>query len=118
MGLADMAAMKAAMKSMKAMRRMKKAKKVSVIAKGKLARATVFRGTKEKTYTGLTKTMLAKSKTGKIVTKKASASAKKRFATSGAKKWNDAFKAARKALNIKGFVPCGGKTTQGKALYA
>merc|ERR1719245_850527 len=107
------------MKAMKsAMRRMKKAKKVSVIAKGKMARASVFRGTKEKTYTGLTKTMLVKSKTGKIVSKKASANAKKRFTTSGAKKWNDAFKAARKALNIKGFVPCGGKTTQGKALYA
>merc|ERR1719436_1939837 len=106
------------MKSMKAMRRMKKAKKVSVIAKGKMARAIVFRGTKEKTKTGLTKTMLVKSKTGKIVSKKASANAKKRFAASGAKKWSDAFKAARKALNIKGFIPCGGKTAQGKALYA
>merc|ERR1712064_101208 len=96
-----------AMKAMKAaMRRMKKATKVSVIAKGKTARAVVFRGTKEKTYTGLTKSMLVKSKTGKIVSKKASANAKRRFATSGAKKWSDAFKAARKALNIKGFVPC------------
>merc|ERR1712217_703851 len=107
-----------AMKAMKAMRRMKKAKKVSVIAKGKMARAVVFRGTKEKTYTGLTKTMLVKNKTGKIVSKKASANAKRRFASSGAKKWSDAFKAARKALNIKGFIPCGGKTAQGKALYA
>merc|ERR1719479_680740 len=108
-----------AMKAMKsAMRRMKKAKKVSVIAKGKTARAVVFRGTKEKTKTGLTKTMLVKSKAGKIVSKKASANAKRRFATSGAKKWSDAFKAARKALNIKGFVACGGKTAQGKALYA
>merc|ERR1712187_495898 len=110
-----MASMKSAMKSMKAMRsmremkamksamrRMKKAKRVSVIAKGKMARAVVFRGTKEKTYTGLTKAMLVKNKTGRIVSKKASANAKRRFASSGAKKWSDAFKAARKALNIKG----------------
>merc|ERR1712079_951947 len=110
------------MKSMKAMksamRRMKKAKRVSVIAKGKMARAVVFRGTKEKTLSGLTKTMLVKSKTGKIVSKKASANAKKRFATSSAKKWSDAFKAARKALSVKGFIPCGGNTALGKALYA
>merc|ERR1719479_813476 len=100
------------------MRRMKKAKKVSVIAKGKRARATVFRGTKEKTQTGLTKTMLVKNKMGKIVSKKASARAKKMFATSGAKKWIEAVRAARKALSIKGFVAIGGKTAQGKALYA
>merc|ERR1711879_172426 len=42
---------KAAMKGMKVM----KAKRVSVIAKGKRARAFVFNGTKVKTYTGLTK---------------------------------------------------------------
>merc|ERR1712039_313280 len=110
--LVNMALMKSAM------RRMKKAKRVSVIAKGKMARSIVFRGTKEKTYTGLTKLMLVKNKTGKIVSKKASANAKKRFGASGAKKWSDAVKAARKALNIKGFVPCGGKTAEGKALYA
>merc|ERR1712183_1253811 len=100
------------------MRRMRKAKKVSVIAKGKRARSIVFRGTKEKTSSGLTKAMLVKNKTGRIVSKKQSANGKKRFTTSGAKKWSNAFKAARKALNIKGFVPCGGKTAQGKALYA
>merc|ERR1719449_131670 len=106
------------MKSMKAMRSMKKAKKVSVIAKGKMARAVVFNGNKEKTQTGLTKAMLVKNKTGKIVSKKASANSKKRFATSRVKAWSDAVKAARKALNIKGFVPVGGKTAQGKDLYA
>merc|ERR1719367_2613677 len=103
---------------MKSMRRMKKAKRVSVIAKGKLARSTVFRGTKEKTKTGMTKAMLIKNKNGKIVSKKASAHAKKMYATSGAKKWAEALRAARKALNIKGFVAIGGKTAQGKALYA
>merc|ERR1719276_667487 len=106
-----------AMKAMKSMRSMKK-KRVSVIAKGKRARASVFNGNKEKTQTGLTKAMLQKNKDGKIVSKKRSANAKKRFASSDAKKWSDAVKAARKALNIKGFCPVGGKTAAGKALYA
>merc|ERR1712187_835097 len=103
---------------MGSMRRMKKAKRVSVIAKGKRARATVFHGTKEKTQSGMTKAMLIKNKNGRIVSKKASAHAKKVYATSGAKKWAEALRAARKALNIKGFVAIGGKTAQGKALYA
>merc|ERR1719498_1805397 len=47
-----------------------KAKKVSVIAKGSRARASVFFGSKVKTYTGLKKSDLMKSKTGKIVTRK------------------------------------------------
>merc|ERR1712107_31695 len=105
-------------KAMKSMLRMKKAKRMGVIAKGKLARSTVFRGTKEKTKTGMTKAMLIKNKNGKIVSKKASAYAKKMYATSGAKKWAEALRAARKALSIKGFVAIGGKTAQGKALYA
>merc|ERR1719282_2277567 len=89
-----------AMKAMKSMRSMKK-KRVSVIAKGKRARTSVFNGNKEKTQTGLTKAMLQKNKDGKIVSKKQSANAKKRFASSRLKAWSDATKAARKALNIK-----------------
>merc|ERR1739847_214219 len=50
---------------------------VSKIAKGKRARAVVFHGTKEKTYTGMTKSDLIKNKRGKIVSKKASLRAKK-----------------------------------------
>merc|ERR1712012_1313122 len=46
------------MKVMKAM----KAKRVSVIAKGKMARAAVFRGTKEKTQGGMTKAKLIKTR--------------------------------------------------------
>merc|ERR1719450_470668 len=111
----SMKAMKA--KAMKAMRSMKK-KKVSVIAKGKRARSSVFRGSKVKTQGGLTQAMLTRSKTGKIVSKKQSAGAKKRFASSRLKAWSEAVKSARKALNIKGFVPVGGKTAAGKALYA
>merc|ERR1719194_233416 len=96
---------------MKAMRAMKK-KAVSKIAKGKMARAVVFRGNKEKTYTGLTKTDLIKNSRGKIVSKKSSAHAKKRYATS-IKGWIVAVQKARKALGVKGFVAI----KKGSALY-
>merc|ERR1711924_344375 len=64
---------------MKAMRAMKK-KAVSKIAKGKMARSVVFRGTKAKTASGLAKTDLMKSESGKIVSKKQSAAGKKAYA--------------------------------------
>merc|ERR1712107_359399 len=96
---------------------MGKAKRVSVIAKGKRARSAVFSGKKAKTQTGLTQASLTKNKYGKIVSKKASARAKRVYATSGAKAWADAVK-ARKALGITGFVAIGGKSAAGKALYA
>merc|ERR1711994_295383 len=111
---AAMKAMKAKTTSMKAM----KAMRVSKIAKGKMARAAVFRGSKEKTVGGLTKATLVKSKSGKIVSKAASVRAKKAFSTSGLKAWCDAVKAARKTLNLTGFVAVGGKSATGKALYA
>merc|ERR1711944_53306 len=95
-----------------------KAKRVSVIAKGKMARASVFHGRKEKTYTGLTKASLIKNKAGRIVSKSRSALAKRNFGNSGLKAWCDAVKAARKALNLTGFVAIGGKSATGKALYA
>merc|ERR1712157_570460 len=103
-------AMKSAMKAMKPAMKAMKAKKVSKIAKGKRARAVVFAGNKEKTSGGMTKDQLVKSKTGRIVSKKASARAKKAYATSPLKKWMEAMKQARKQLNIKGFCACGGKT--------
>merc|ERR1719169_360468 len=81
-----------------------KAKKVSKIAKGKRAKVAVFKGSKEKTGTGLKKGDLIKSKTGKIVSKKKSALAKKNFAGSKLAKWCKAVQAARKALGVKGFV--------------
>merc|ERR1740139_610752 len=92
--------------------------KVSKIARGKRARSSVFRGSKEKTTSGLTKATLMKNTKGKIVSRKASAASKKKFASSAFKKWIDACKKARKELGIKGFSPVGGKTAQGKALYA
>merc|ERR1712040_12019 len=92
------------------MKRVMKAKKVSKIAKGKHARAFVFSGRKEKTLSGMTKDKLTKNKSGRIVSKKASARAKRAYASSGIKKWADAIKAARKALGVTGFVAIGGKS--------
>merc|ERR1739844_117872 len=110
--------MKAMKKAMGAPMKAKKAMKVSKVAKGKLARAVVFRGGKEKTGSGMTKDKLIKNKAGKIVSKAASAARKKAFATSPLKKWMDAVKQARKQLKIVGFCAVNGKTAQGKALYA
>eukprot|EP00932_Pfiesteria_piscicida_P015642 SRR837773.28156.p4 GENE.SRR837773.28156~~SRR837773.28156.p4 ORF type:complete len:160 (+),score=76.14 SRR837773.28156:67-480(+) len=109
-----MKGMKKAMKAMKARKAMKK----STIAKGKLAKAVVFRGTKAKTSSGLTKSELMRNKNGKIVSKKQHAAGRKLWEKSGAKAWAMAVKAARKALAIKGFCPVGGKSAAGKALYA
>jgi len=57
----------------------------------------VFAGKASKSKGGLTKGDLVKSKSGKIVSKKASAKGKK-------SPWIAAVAAARKALNLKGFV--------------
>merc|ERR1712224_176842 len=80
-----------------------KKKTVSKIAKGKLAKAMVLRGSKEKTATGLKKSDLMRNKNGKIVSKKKSALAKKMFASTVGP-WMQAVKKARAALKIKGFV--------------
>merc|ERR1719333_1498439 len=63
----------------------------------KMAKALVFRGSKEKTSTGLKASDLTKNKYGKIVSKKGSARAKK-------SPWNQAVAKARKALKLTGFV--------------
>merc|ERR1712187_248075 len=93
--------------------KVKKAMKVSKIAKGKLAKSAVFQGRKSKTSGGLKASDLVKSKSGKIVSKKASAIAKKKFQGSKLQKWCKAVQAARKALGVKGFVAC----KKGSALY-
>ena len=87
-------------KMAKAMKTMK-AKRVSVIAKGKRAKALVFRGDKEKTCKGLKKIDLMKNKKGKIVTKKMHA--KGLAAYENVKDWIEAVQIARKVLGIKGF---------------
>ena len=116
-GMKGMKSMKVA-KAMKVMKSMKSAMKKSAVAHGKRAKSSVFRGTKSKTVGGLTKDQLTRSKSGKVVSKKKSALAKKAYVTSGLKKWADACKAARKALGVTGFVAVGGKSAAGKALYA
>merc|ERR1712224_1043292 len=105
LGLRGGAAMKAmkAIAAMKAMKAMKK-KVISKIAKGKRAKSMVFKGTKVKTQSGLTKNDLMKNKAGKIVSKKQSAAGKKSKGFAKIKKWADAVKSARKALGLKGFV--------------
>merc|ERR1712146_350680 len=83
------------MGAMKAMKAMKK-KSVSKIAKGRMAKAMVLRGSKAKTVGGLTAKDLVRSKSGKTVSKKRSTFAKK-------SPWIAAVKKARAALKIKGF---------------
>ncbi|CAE7564891.1 ivns1abpa, partial [Symbiodinium sp. KB8] len=86
-------AMKAKSMKAKAMKAMKK-KAISKIAQGKRAKLAVFKGSKEKTYTGLHKTDLMKNKSGRIVTKKQHAKGKALF-QQFAKKWLDAVMTAR-----------------------
>merc|ERR1712176_1327111 len=95
-----------------------KSKRVSVIAKGKRARAAVFSGRKQKTSTGLAAAKLMRNSRGKIVSKAASARAKRNYAK-GLGQWVAAVVGARKALGVsKGFVAINGKTAEGKAIYA
>merc|ERR1712224_36491 len=91
------------------------AKRVSKVAGGKRAKSVVFRGSKEKTKSGLTREMLMKNKRGKIVSKRASAAGKRRF--HNIKGWMEAFMKARSSLNLKGFVAINGSSLVGKALY-
>merc|ERR1719449_411405 len=93
-----------------------KAKRVSVIAKGTRAKASVFAGHKQKTLSGLSKSALMKNKAGKIVTKAQHAAGKKSYKNVSA--WTKSCQKARKELGIKGFCAVGGKSAQGKALYA
>ena len=102
-------AMRAAMKARKAMKK-------SVIAKGKRAKVSVFRGTKLKTQSGIFKKDLMRNSQGKIVSRKASQNGKKRYAN--IRNWIQAVSKARKALGLKGFVGINGETAQGRALYA
>merc|ERR1711972_1020045 len=98
------------------MKAVKVSKRKSIVAKGRFAMAVVFRGTKEKTSSGLTKSMLFKSKSGKIVSKKKSMAGKKAYTR--IELWTKACTKAKKALSITGFVAVNGKSAQGRALYA
>merc|ERR1711962_1248144 len=107
--------MKKAMKAKTAMKAMKKkAKRVSIVARGRGARARVFSGKKVRTSGGLKKSSLMRNKHGRVVSKKAHPQGKKAY--KNVQKFANAVKAARKALGVKGFVPIGGKTAKGQAL--
>merc|ERR1711988_1956957 len=95
-------------KAMKAMKAMKK-KSVSKIAKGRMSKEMVLRGSKAKTVGGLTAKDLTKNKYGKVVSKKASAAGKAKLGG-----WIAAVKKARAALKIKGFQAI----KKGTPLYA
>merc|ERR1719335_2010197 len=99
---------------MKVQKVMKK-KKVSKVARGRMAKALVFRGSKEKTVGGLTKDSLMKNKRGKIVSKRNNAKGKRAF--KNVETWVEAFVQAREMLRVEGFHAINGKTLQGKALY-
>merc|ERR1719414_1298877 len=90
---------------MKAMKAMK-----SKIARGKMSKAMVFKGSREKTVGGLTASDIIKNRCGKLVSKKRSAKSKNNT-------WIKAIAAARKALGLVGFVAIN-KCPEGKALYA
>ncbi len=101
-----------------ALEKINSTQKVSKIARGNQRKAMVLRGSKAKTPGGLTKNMLKKNQEGKVVSKKASAASKKRYAGSALQKWFVACSKARKELRLTGFVAVGGKSATGKALYA
>merc|ERR1719500_1567000 len=114
-------AKKTTIKSMKkstktVMKTMKTAKRVSRIAKGKRAKAAVFRGVVVKTKGGLKKNDLKKSKSGKIVSKKKAESSILSFKKNRLDKWVAATTEARKKLGITGFCPVGGTTARGSVL--
>merc|ERR1712023_242471 len=93
----------------------KKAKRVSKIARGRFAKALVLRGSKLKTSGGLKQEALMRNKRGKVVSKRQSAQGKRAYAR--IEDWTESFMAARKALQLSGFVAINGRTLQGKALY-
>merc|ERR1712225_230209 len=66
------------------------------IAKGRMAKVMVLRGSKAKTVGGMTAKDLCKNKHGRVVSKKLSAKGKK-------SPWIQAVAKARKALKITGF---------------
>merc|ERR1712050_245878 len=89
--------------------------RVSTIAGGRYAKATVLKGRKAKTSGGFTRDHLMKNKRGKVVSKKSAAHCKRAFRN--IKDWVSSVVAARKALQVSGFVAINGKSLQGKALY-
>merc|ERR1719191_2491643 len=110
----QLSVMKAA-KTPRTARKATKTKRVSKVARGRFAKALVLRGSKEKTVGGLRRDALMKNKRGKVVSKRASAAGKRRYAQ--IEGWVEGVMAARSALRLTGFVAINGKSILGKALY-
>merc|ERR1719191_761293 len=110
----QLSVMKAA-KTPRTARKATKTKRVSKVARGRFAKALVLRGSKEKTVGGLRRDALMKNKRGKVVSKRASAAGKRRYAQ--IESWVEGVMAARSALRLTGFVAINGKSLIGKALY-
>jgi hypothetical protein len=85
------------------------------VAVGARAKASVLAGRKECTDSNLKKDDLQKNKRGKVVTKKAAAAGAKKHAHIAL--WNQAVRAARVKIGVRGFCPVGGKSPAGKRLY-
>ena len=83
------------------------------------SRASVMTGKKIKTKTGLTRALLMRSKSGKVVTKKAHAAGVKKYRAGKLPKWTAAVVKARKELGAKKFVAINSKKHPlGPKLYA
>merc|ERR1712167_120244 len=96
-----------------AMKAMKKKKAMKVMKTSRrMAKVVAFKGGNTHGGTSLKKGDLVKNKDGKIVSRKKSALAKKRYA-SGIGKWTKAVVKARAELGVKGFVAI----KKGTALY-
>mmetsp|Transcript_173726 Transcript_173726/g.422537 ORF Transcript_173726/g.422537 Transcript_173726/m.422537 type:complete len:134 (+) Transcript_173726:89-490(+) len=93
-------------RAMKAVVQVEKA----TIASGRLSKAMVYQGRRDKTAGGLKASDIIRNKRGKFVFKKASL----RGVNAS---WIKALAAARKALGLKGFVKIN-KGPDGQALYA
>merc|ERR1719335_1864128 len=100
---------------MKKVKVMKKKKQVSKVARGRYAKALVFRGSKEKTVGGLTRESLMRNKRGKVVSKRQNAKGKRMY--KNIETWTESFMQAREMLRVEGFHAINGSTLQGKALY-
>mmetsp|Transcript_29737 Transcript_29737/g.68967 ORF Transcript_29737/g.68967 Transcript_29737/m.68967 type:complete len:124 (-) Transcript_29737:70-441(-) len=89
-----------------------------VPARARGAKASVFAGRRTKTSGGLRKEHLVKNKEGRVVAKSLSKAAAARWNKNPMRAWVEATRQARQALGIKGFVPIGGVSATGRALYA
>merc|ERR1712032_697033 len=80
-------------------RKVMKTKRVTKVAHGRLAKALVLKGRKEKTSGGLTKDMLMINRRGKIVSKRASAHGRRHYKQ--VEDWTEAVMGARDILRLR-----------------